>query len=277
MVVGTIVGVGKDTGMATVVFVHAHPDDEALLTAGTMRALKEMGHRVVVIMATNGDAGLSEIGNYADLGNIRKRELQASAQILGVSETYFLNYRDSGLHGDIKSAETSLCSASLDEIANTIASILKNENAQLVIGYDQKGGYGHPDHIQVHKATFAAGKIANTPVIANATVDRQTIAKLLDYVRPLLKIGPLKDLASLADGFTPRADITHCVDVSNWLGFKRASMRAHGSQRVGGSTIRTLQVFSNLPSKIFNRAFRYEWYQVVHENGANPLNDLPLK
>jgi hypothetical protein len=114
-------------------------------------------------------------------------------------------------------------------------------------------------------------------VVANATVDRQTIAKLLDYIRLIIKIGPLKDLASLADGFTPRADITHTIDISQWTGFKRASMRAHGSQRVGGSTIRTLQVFSNLPSKIFNRAFHYEWFEVVTSNGANPLDDLPVK
>jgi LmbE family N-acetylglucosaminyl deacetylase len=276
-VVETILRVGEDTAMATVVFVHAHPDDEALLTAGTMRALREKGHRVVVIMATNGDAGLSDIGNYADLGNIRKRELQDSARILGVSETYFLNYRDSGLDGNISAVESTLCQASVEEIANSIAAILINEKAQMVIGYDSKGGYGHPDHIQIHKATIAAGKMANTPVVANATVDRQTIAILLDYIRPLLKIGPLKELSALADGFTPRADITHRVDVSNWTGFKRASMRAHGSQRVGGSTIRTLQVFSNLPSKIFNRAFKYEWYQVVTEEGQNPLNDLPLR
>lgn len=269
--------VGEDTAMATVVFVHAHPDDEALLTAGTMRALKEKGHRVVVIMATNGDAGLSEIGNYADLGNIRKRELQDSARILGVSETYFLNYRDSGLDGKITAVQSTLCQASVEEVAKSIAAILENESAQMVIGYDSKGGYGHPDHVQVHKATIAAAKISHTPVVANATVDRQTIAILLDYVRPLLKIGPLKDLAALADGFTPRADITHRVDISKWTSFKRASMRAHGSQRVGGSTIRTLQVFSNLPSRIFNRAFKYEWFQVVSQSGPNPLNDLPLK
>jgi LmbE family N-acetylglucosaminyl deacetylase len=263
--------------MATVVFVHAHPDDEALLTAGTMRGLKEKGHRVVVVMATNGDAGLSEISNYTDLGNIRKRELEKSARILGVSETYFLNFRDSGLDGKAQATTSTLCQATVEEIADQISAILKIENAQLVVGYDSQGGYGHPDHIQIHKAVIAAAKLANTPVVANATVDRQTIAKLLDYIRLIIKIGPLKDLASLADGFTPRADITHTIDVSQWTGFKRASMRAHGSQRVGGSTIRTLQVFSNLPSKIFNRAFHYEWFEVLTSNGVNPLDDLPVK
>lgn len=268
---------GKDRGMATVVFVHAHPDDEALLTAGTMRGLKEYGHRVVVIMATNGDAGLSEKENYSDLGNIRKRELQESARILGVSETYFLNFKDSGLDGNVKSTHPTLCNASVDEVAELVANILRNEKAQLVVGYDSRGGYGHPDHLQVNKITIKAAKLAETPVIANATVDRQSIASILDYVRPLLKLKPLKDLTSLADGFTPRADITHTVNISAWTAFKRASMRAHGSQRVGGSTIRTLQLFSNLPSKIFNKAFKYEWYQVLEQDGENPLNDLPLK
>jgi len=271
------VDVGKDRGMATVAFIHAHPDDEALLTAGTMRALKELGHRVIVIMATNGEAGLSGTQNFSDLGGIRKRELQESARILGVSETYFLNYKDSGLDGKTNFHQSNFSSASVEEIARQIADILRNEKVQLVVGYDQKGGYGHPDHLQVHKVTLAASKIAQTPVVAYATVDRQTIAKLLDYIRPFLRIGKLGELASLADGFTPRADITHTVDISKWTSLKRASMRAHASQHEGGSNLRTLQIFSNLPSKIFNRAFRYEWFQIVSENGENPLNDLPIK
>ena len=261
--------------MATAVFVHAHPDDEALLTAGTMRALKEIGHRVIVVLATNGEAGLTDKAHSFDLAALRKSEYEKSARLLGVAHTYFLNYKDSGLNPNLDSA--TFHNANLDEVAKVLAAILQNENAQLVIGYDQKGGYGHPDHVQVHKVVIAAAKIAGTPVVANATVDRQMIAKLLDYVRPIMKIGPLKELASLADGFTPQADITHIIDISKWTGVKRASMRAHGSQRVGGSTVRTLQVFSNLPSTIFNRAFKYEWYQVISEKGENPLNDLPQK
>lgn len=263
--------------MATIAFVHAHPDDESLLTAGTMRALAEKGHRVIVIMATNGEAGLSEISNYPNLAEIRRTELQKSAQILGVSETYFLNYNDSGLDGKHFAQNQTLCQADVSEIAATIAQILVNEKVQLVIGYDARGGYGHPDHIQVHKAVLIAAKSAETPVVAQATVDRQFIAKLLDVVRPMFRIKALKDLAALGDGFTARADITHTVDISTWTSYKRASMRAHASQRVGGSTIRTLQIFSNLPSKIFNRAFKYEWYQVVKSSGDNPLDSLPLK
>ena len=266
---------GEDTAMATVVFVHAHPDDEALLTAGTMRALKERGYRVLVVLATNGEAGLTDDAHSFNLASLRKSEYEKSAKLLGVEQTYFLNYKDSGLAAT--SDSTAFCNTDLNEIAEVLAAILRNENAQLVIGYDQKGGYGHPDHIQVHKAVIAASKIAGTPVVANATVNRQMIAKLLDYLRPAMKFGPLKDLASLADGFTPQADITHIIDISRWTGVKRASMRVHGSQRVGGSTIRTLQLFSNLPSTIFNRAFKYEWYQVLTENGENPLNDLPQK
>lgn len=261
--------------MATVVFVHAHPDDEALLTAGTMRGLKELGHRVLVVLATNGEAGLTDEAHNFDLAALRKKEYEKSAKLLGVEQTYFLNYKDSGLNP--KPNSSTFHNSEVKEVARVLAQILQNEKAQLVIGYDQKGGYGHPDHIQVHKAVVAAAKIAGTPVVANATVDRQMIAKLLDYVRPVLKIGPMKELAPLADGFTPQADITHVINISKWTGVKRASMRAHGSQRVGGSTIRTLQVFSNLPSTIFNRVFKYEWYQVVNEDGVNPLNDLPQK
>lgn len=263
--------------MVNIAFVHAHPDDEALLTAGTMRALSEKGHRVIVIMATNGEAGLSDIANYPNLAEIRRTELQKSARILGVAETYFLNYSDSGLDGKHISQSQTLCQADLSEIAKTIATILDNEAVEMVVGYDQRGGYGHPDHVQVHKAVLQAAKIANTSIVAQATVDRQSISKLLDSIRPILRLKPLRDLAALGDGFTARADITHTVNISTWASYKRASMRAHGSQRVGGSTIRTLQIFSNLPTKIFNRAFKYEWYQVVTENGTNPLNDLPLK
>jgi LmbE family N-acetylglucosaminyl deacetylase len=84
----------------TLVFVHAHPDDEALLTAGTMaRAVRE-GNRVVLIVATDGGAGLAS-SRFDDLGSIRLDELHESAAILGVSRIETLGYPDSGLHGEI--------------------------------------------------------------------------------------------------------------------------------------------------------------------------------
>ena len=85
----------------TVVFFHAHPDDEALLTSGTMAKLASQGHRVVLVVATAGEAGLASAELTADgrLGDRRLAELHTSARALGVSRTEVLGYADSGLTG----------------------------------------------------------------------------------------------------------------------------------------------------------------------------------
>ena len=154
----------------TIVFVHAHPDDEALLTAGTMARAAAEGHRVVLVVATDGAAGLSDAALTADLAATRSAELDESAAALGVARTVRLGYADSGLHGDV---DGGFAAADPEGVASTIAAICDEEDADVLVGYDPSGGYGHPDHLQVHRTVrLAADRCARRPVLFEATLPR---------------------------------------------------------------------------------------------------------
>src|SRR5207237_4284587 len=88
----------QNSVVATVVFVHAHPDDEAIFTAGTMCLLHAAGHRVVLVVATGGELGLphEDADGPAHLAALRRDETAEAAGLLGVARTHFLGYHDSG-------------------------------------------------------------------------------------------------------------------------------------------------------------------------------------
>ena len=141
--------------MSTIVFFHAHPDDEALSTAGTMTLLSESGDRVILVVATRGEEGEPVPGILKagePLEERRTEELIKSASILGVSRVEFLNYRDSGM---IDSPTTSnpdcFWQANIEEATLRLSNLLCEESVDLLVIYDPNGGYGHPDHIQVHR------------------------------------------------------------------------------------------------------------------------------
>ena len=161
--------------MATLVFVHAHPDDEAILTAGTMRALVEAGHSVVLVLATDGGAGLTSSAQQHDLGQRRLDEAANSAQALGIAERVWLGYADSGLDGTEQSETETFCNADAEQAAARLAEVLQACSADAVIGYDPRGGYGHPDHIRLHHVVHRAAGIAGTANVFEATLDRGRI------------------------------------------------------------------------------------------------------
>lgn len=255
------------TARRTIVSLHAHPDDEALLTGGFLAGAAASGHRVVLIVATDGGAGLSD-GADADLGRVRRAELLASAQALGVARVEWLGYADSGFaaiphqamgnHGD---ALPRFADADPEDAAARIARVLQEENATLLTTYDAAGGYGHPDHRQVHLVGARAAQLAGTPVVLEATVDRTTIARALVLLRLLALVVPMPRLPSDDQIFSARADITHRLDVRAHLPAKRAALRAHGSQATGGP--RTIALLLALPRMLSDRVLGVEWFRVA--------------
>ena len=254
-------------------FVHAHPDDEALLTAGTMRALHEAGHAVFLVVATDGAEGLTSSRLVGQLSDVRARELEVSAEVLGVRQTHWLGYSDSGLDGSAPG--NSLVSAPREESAERLARILAQVAADVVVGYDRHGGYGHPDHVRVHELTRLAAERAGTKVVLEATIDRQVVVGVVDRLRRVAGRLPLAPVWQLAEGFTARADIGYCVDVRRWTAVKRAALKAHSSQQQGGAAPRTITLLLALPRPLFRRVAGREWFGVVREDGPNPIADLP--
>src|SRR5256886_17456656 len=147
--------------MATLLLVHANPDDEAISTGGVMMKAKAHGHRVVLVTATRGEVGeiynMDEESSRPRLGEIRTEELKNAAEILGVDRQEFLGYRDSGMVDTADNKDPrSFHQAKLEEAAGKLAVLIREERPAEVVAYAEDGVYGHPDHIKAHQVTNAA-------------------------------------------------------------------------------------------------------------------------
>jgi GlcNAc-PI de-N-acetylase len=147
-------GLDRVVVMGTVVSFHAHPDDESIGTAGTLARAADAGHRVVLVFATRGELGKPVPGSLAEgeqLSLRRSAECFASAEILGASRVEFLGYTDSGMMGEpTNDAPYCFWRAPVEHAARRLSVILDEEEPDVLTVYDDEGGYGHPDHIQVH-------------------------------------------------------------------------------------------------------------------------------
>ena len=242
--------------MATIVAFHAHPDDEVLLTGGTIARLAAEGHRVVIVVACDGD-----MWPGPDQGR-RLRELRASAAILGADKAVHLGYADSG-HGPLlfpdPPGRTRFARADVAEAAARLAALLTGEQADLLLSYDPEGGYGHRDHVQVHQVGARAAALTGTRVL-QATVPRELIswlARLLLLVRLLTR-----SRAQEMRGYgTPRSAITHRVAVRRYAAQKRAALAAHQTPVSGqGRGARLLRVLLRSPLPVFRLACGTEWF-----------------
>src|SRR5450631_864055 len=146
------------------------------------------GHRVVLVVATAGGVGLVSsdfLGEGESLAARRLAELRRSATALGCSRTEVLGYADSGLDGLAagEGAVPAFASADVDAAAER----LREERADVLTVYDPAGGYGHPDHVQVHHVGLRAADLAGTPVVLEATVDRDLITRALRLVQKVYR------------------------------------------------------------------------------------------
>ena len=264
----------------TLIAFHAHPDDEALLDAGTLARAAQAGHRVVLVLATRGDAG--DVGDgvlAADegLAQCRSAEAEASAAAIGISRVVFLDYLDSG-HSPASDGTWpagTFCAAPVNEAAATLAALLAEENASLLIADDRNGGYGHPDHQHVHRVAWAAAQLAHVPLL-QATIDREFLSGGIELAKGMgFEVPEGFVPADLSTWYTPNAEITHTVDVSSVLDTRKASMNAHATQATGApDTVRTLSIFLGLPDEIFAIAFSTEWYVITGSSLPDAFTDL---
>ncbi|GAA1248772.1 PIG-L deacetylase family protein [Oryzihumus leptocrescens] len=260
---------------------HAHPDDEALLTSGTMARAAAEGHRVIVVVATDGDLGLAsaEFAGDGRLGQRRLEELRESAQALGVARVEHLGYADSGLADDLQPdppGRTRFVRADTDEAARRLAAILEEESVDVLLTYDANGGYGHRDHVKVHEVGARAAELAGTPRVLEATVPRDTICRAIALAGKVYRFPPEFDPTSFQRAFSPRAAITHRISVRRYAAAKRASMRAHASQAsADGGADRTLAAFLRIPRPVYDLVFGREWFvDPRHPAGAPVAHDV---
>lgn len=253
----------------TLVSFHAHPDDEALLTGGTLAAAAAAGHRVVLVTATCGEAGLAA-GGYGGpslLGSTRRQELERAAAALGVARVVTLDYPDSGMDGRAAGPD-GFAHQDVDAVAERLAEVLRQERADILTGYDPAGGYGHPDHVQVHRVARRAARLAGTPTLLEATVDRRLLLTATAWL-PRLPGGVRR--STLAAAFADPATITHRVDVRPHLAAKTAALAAHRSQRSADRGARTVDLLLRVPAPLLGLALGREWFVDPARAGAGLL------
>jgi LmbE family N-acetylglucosaminyl deacetylase len=255
--------------MSTVVCFHAHPDDECIQTGGTMALAAREGHRVVLVVATRGEHGEIVPGVLEEgeaLWQRRIAETFESARILGAQRVEFLGYVDSGMMGEpANDAPYSFWSADVEHAARRLAAILTEESADALTVYDHHGGYGHPDHIQVHRVGMRAAELAGTPIVLQATMNRDYIRAGIEEARAAAEAArevadedetpPEEPEFEPPDDFgEPEASITHAIDVRSVIAAKRSAMVAHASQIAPDSW------FLKMDDAQFERAFGTEWF-----------------
>jgi LmbE family N-acetylglucosaminyl deacetylase len=258
-----------DVPMTTIVFLHAHPDDESTQTSGSMSRASAAGDRVVVVYATNGDHGESpdDLAEGETVLHRRHTEAEASARATGTQRVEWLGYADSGMTGwEQNSASGALHGADLEEAAARLVAIVDQEDADVLVGYDWHGNYGHPDHVKVHHIAHRAAELAaRRPRLLESTMNRDRMRAAGQAARAAAQEageshGPEQDFdvdRPMDDGNplgTPEAEISWQVDVSGFLAQRRAAVAAHASQKTDTAWV------SAMPDEQFAMMFGTEFY-----------------
>ncbi len=144
----------------TLLTVLAHPDDESFGLGGTIALYAQKGYNTYYVCATRGEAGTVDeehLKGFKDTAEMRTDELMRAAKELGLKDVFFLGYRDSGMPGsdDNKNPDAQI-NHSIDEVAARVVKYIRELKPEVVLTFDPIGGYKHPDHIHIHKATVLA-------------------------------------------------------------------------------------------------------------------------
>ena len=233
----------------SILFVHAHPDDEAIGTGATMAYYAALGARVTLVTCTLGEEGEVHVpalaglaaGEADQLGGYRVHELAQACAALGVSDHRFLGgagrYRDSGMMDTPANKHPrAFWGADLDEAAGALVEVMRETRPQVAVTYDPNGFYGHPDHIQSHRVTMRAHQLAAAEGFAPAKVywtgvPRSVIeAGIHEFGgssdNPFASVESVEDLPF----GTPDDEIAARVDAHEHAEAKVASLRAHATQ-----------------------------------------------
>jgi N-acetyl-1-D-myo-inositol-2-amino-2-deoxy-alpha-D-glucopyranoside deacetylase len=239
----------NSSGDRRIIFVHAHPDDEAIGTGATMAHYAAAGAHVTLVTCTLGEEGeihVPELAGLAateadQLGGYRIAELTAACAALGVTDHRFLGgagrYRDSGMMG-LPTNDHPRCfwRADLDEAAGHLVAIMREVRPQVLVTYDPNGFYGHPDHIQAHRVAMRAASLASAEGCGPAKIYWTAVP------RSVLEAGfeafaessdnPFEGLERVEDFpfGTPDSEIAARVDATDQHERKIAALRAHATQ-----------------------------------------------
>jgi len=244
--------------MTGLLALHAHPDDESISMGGTLAEYAAAGVAVTVVTGTRGEVG--EIHNRDDadeirdrLGVVREEEERAALSVLGVTDLVYLGYRDSGMMGtDDNERPESFWRADFMEAVGRLVTIVRDRRPSVMTAYDPFGGYGHPDHIQVHRvgtaAYFAAADVGRFP--ADEFGEPHLVSKLywatlgrerMRRVRRALAAEAGEEYVDEEPSFgTMQEHISTLRDIRPWASRKVDALLCHVTQFAADSWIRSL-------------------------------------
>jgi N-acetyl-1-D-myo-inositol-2-amino-2-deoxy-alpha-D-glucopyranoside deacetylase len=272
--------------------VHAHPDDEAIMTGGVLARAVAAGRRAAVVTCTAGErgevpgAGVDRDLAGAPLAEVRVAELAAALDVRGAGPPRLLGYADSGMLGDGANDDpAAFWRADLDEAVGRLVAHIRAFRPAVVVTYDAAGNYGHPDHIQAHRLALVAVEAAASEALYPEAGTPWRTAKLYFVTVPKTAIvaasrllaerglpspfGTAERVEDVVLG-TPDEAITTAVDVRPWLERKLAALRCHASQ-LGPDSF-----FLNVPDDLAEVAYGTEWF-VRHRTDVpapTPEDDL---
>jgi N-acetyl-1-D-myo-inositol-2-amino-2-deoxy-alpha-D-glucopyranoside deacetylase len=270
--------------------VHAHPDDESIGTGGTLARYAEEGIRTALVCCTRGEEGqildptLDPEEARPRLGAIRESELRAAAAILHISELHVLGYRDSGMDGTETNANPSnFINADAGEAAERLAAVIRALRPQVVVTYDERGGYGHPDHKMAHRITLASieratrdgagGRGWRVLKLYYTVIALDTLLQLNEQMKARGLPSPFDaenfslDIRQFA---VPDEAINARIGVSRYQQAVERALRAHRTQ------IRDDDILLKLPDDLKAQLFSVEHYIRAFSEVAVPQQETDL-
>lgn len=265
--------------------VHAHPDDEATGTGGVLARYAAEGFTTVVVTCTDGRCGdgpggvkPGEPGHDPEaVAATRRAELEASCAVLKVTHSEQLGYHDSGMIGwPTNDAPGSFWSTPVAEGAERLAALIRQYRPDVVVCYDENGGYGHPDHIQAHRITMAAvDLVGGVPKFYWSTVPRSWMENMATWAK---EAGIEWDEPEPAEGAPatevplmgmPDDQITAWVDTAAFSDQKYDALAAHGSQSDG-------EFFLKMGREKFGALMRMETFVRIADTTGSPAREDDL-
>jgi mycothiol conjugate amidase Mca len=262
----------------TIMIVHAHPDDEAIVTGGVLARYSAEGIRTVLVTATLGEEGEIVVPEMntpevkARLAEVRLEELRQAVAILSIDTLEILGYRDSGMVGsESNSHPDSFNMADLDQATGRLVRLVRAYRPQVLVSYNEFGGYGHPDHIACHKITVAAFDAAGdgarypdagtpwTPLkLYYTNLPRRRMQQAWEQMKERGLPTPLDDPEfDIARFSVPDEQITTAVEVGDYVQRKLDALLVHRTQIAPDGR------FTAIPADIRREMFNYEYFTRV--------------
>jgi len=268
----------------TLMAVHAHPDDESSSTGGVLARYAGEGIRTVVVTCTNGELGDGpghvkpdeEGHDEAEVANVRLAELKVACDLLGVSDLELLGYHDSGMPDwPYKDEEEVFFNVPQEQSVGRLIELVERYRPDVIVTYDDFGGYNHPDHVQAHRIAVEAFRRTGIPAklyfIARRRRDWEKLRERMQSVGIEMPAPPARmlDPDMIRRMAETEERITTTVDVSAVAARKREALAAHASQL-------DQSWWTRFPDDAFVEVFGHETFIRAEDRTGAPLPEDDL-